>query len=312
MADVLTITLNPAVDVSTSVARIVPAHKLRCEPERRDPGGGGVNVARVIQRMGGSVLAAVIVGGPVGLLLAELLASEGLATITIPTSGETRESFAIVESATGAEFRFVLPGPVIEEAELNDAIKLLAPAIRSARFVVCSGSLPRGVPETTYATLADTTKRCGGKFVVDASGAALKAALMGGVYLVKPSLHELQDFVGAPLSDPASILGATRALVEQGRAQIAAVTLGAGGALLVTHERAMVADALPMQVASSVGAGDGFLGAMVWSLAAGHDLEAAFRHAMAAAAASLQTPGTQLCQRADVMRLATQVCVRSL
>jgi 6-phosphofructokinase 2 len=235
MADILTITLNPAVDVATTTARIAPEHKLRCTPERRDPGGGGINAARVIHRLGGDVLAALVAGGPIGQLLQSLLAQEGLPALVIPASGDTRESFTIIETDTGREYRFVLPGPLMPERERDAAIAALTPSLMSARFVVCGGSLPPGAPDDTYAALADIARRGGGKFALDASGAALQAALAKRVYLVKPSLRELQDLCGRPLQDSAAILRAARDLIESAQAEIVAVTLGARGALVVTQ-----------------------------------------------------------------------------
>ena len=147
----------------------------------------------------------------------------------------------------------------------------------------------------------------GARFVLDSSGEALQAAVAQGVYLVKPSLSELQQLAGRALSDLSEIETAARKVIDAGKAEIVAVSLGARGALVATRDGVMRAEALAVNVAGSVGAGDSFLGAMIWSLAASEDVERALRFAVGASAASLQTSGTQLCTRADALRLAEQV-----
>jgi 6-phosphofructokinase 2 len=301
MSDIVTVTLNPALDVSTAAPRISPVHKLRCAHERRDPGGGGINVARVISRLGGDVTAVFPAGGPIGDYLQLLLREEGVRSRAVPIAGVTRESFTVLEQETNNEYRFVLPGPALTPAEFEACLAALD---QTSAWLIASGSLPPGAPADAYAQLAKTAQQRGARFVLDASGEALRLALAQGVHLVKPNLRELQDMLGAPLQDEASMLAAARALVHKGQAEIVALSRGANGALLVTADEAWTAEAVDVPIVSSVGAGDSFLGALVWSLARGDGLETAFRHALAGGAAALLRPGTELCTRADVMRLA--------
>jgi 6-phosphofructokinase 2 len=145
-----------------------------------------------------------------------------------------------------------------------------------------------------YAQAAQAAKACGAKVIVDTSGPALDAALDEGVYLIKPNLRELREMTGLSLDDQDSRIDAARQLVEAGRVQIVALSLGHEGALFVTGEGAWRAPALEVELVSAVGAGDSFVGGLVWSLASGHDLEEAFRYALAAGSAALLTPGTEL------------------
>lgn len=312
MPDIVTVTLNPAIDVTTSVARIAPAHKLRCARERRDAGGGGVNVARVIRRLGGDVAAAYPAGGPIGALLERLVGAEGVPSCVAPIVGDTRESFTVFEEDTKREYRFVLPGPELSEPEWRSCLAEFDAAQAGARFMVASGSLCPGVPDDFHARLAASAKRRGVRFVLDASGQALRAALDEGVSLVKPNLRELEDLTGAPLPDQQSRVEACRRLVLERRAEAVALTLGAEGALLVARERAWTAAAPPLEVVSSVGAGDSFLGAMLYALAAERSLEDALRYGVAAGAAALLTPGTELCRRDDVERLVPEIRISAL
>ena len=312
MADVVTLTINPAIDLSVSVERVAPIHKLRCSDARRDPGGGGINVARVIKRLGGDVSAVYPAGGALGQLLRRLIDEEGIAAQATPITGETREDFTISERSSGAQYRFVLPGPQLSEQEWSACLGLCAGLDPRTRFVVGSGSLPPGVPDDFYGRLAQAAKRAGQKIIVDSSGPPLRAALEAGVYLIKPSLNEFRLLLGEPLESEADWIVACRSLVAQGRTEAVALTLGDLGALLVTREQVLRAPALPIKPVSIVGAGDSFLGAMIWSLASGHSMEVALRYGVAAGSAALLLPGTELCQRMDVERLVDDVDVKAL
>jgi 6-phosphofructokinase 2 len=303
MASVLTVTVNPAIDVSTSTERIVPTRKLRCTTTRRDAGGGGINVARVARRLGSEVTALYPAGGAAGQLLRRLIDKERIVSIAVDIVEETREDFAILEQQTGNQYRFVLPGPLLAEPEWRSCLAALEAAEDFAPIVVGSGSLPPGVPDDFYARAARIAKTRGSKMVVDTSGKALAAALNEGVYLAKPNLRELQEFVNAPLADQGAWLGASRRVIAAGGAEVIALTLGARGALLVTRDTAHFARAPDIRPVSAVGAGDSFLGAMVWSLARGGGIADAFRYGVAAGSAAVLNPGTELCHAADVARL---------
>lgn len=312
MADILTITMNPAVDLFTSTAHVRPTHKLRCGPALVHPGGGGINVARVLTRLDVQALALYPAGGLTGRLLRKLLDAEGVAGRAVEIEGETRESFTVHDQGSGQDYRFVLPGPRLGGAEWQACLDAAATVSVAGRMAVASGSLPPGVPEDFYARLARRLAAQGVRLALDTSGPALAAALAAGVYLVKPSLRELGDLTGAVLDTPAQRLSACRSIVQAGRVEVVALSLGAEGALLVTREGAWQAAALAVPVASTVGAGDSFLGALLAALGRGGSFEEALARGIAASAAALLTSGTALCQPADVERLLPQVRVQAL
>lgn len=308
MTDIVTLTMNPSIDVSVSVEQLRPFHKLRCTAERRDPGGGGINVARVAKRLGAKVIAMYPIGGVLGQLLRRLVDQEGIPGLTIPIAGETREDFTALELATGRQYRFILSGPLLSEGDWRACLDTFATLDHGCRFAVLSGSLPAGVPDDFYGRAAGTAKQANMKVVVDSSGTPLRAALQSGVYLIKPSLNELKILTGELLESEADRVKTCRALVDSGQTEVVALTLGDQGALLVTHDRVLRAPALAITPVSAVGAGDSFLGAMVRGLACGQPLETAFRYAVAAGSAALLMPGTELCRREDVERLVD--CVK--
>jgi 6-phosphofructokinase 2 len=280
-------------------------HKLRSSESRRDPGGGGINVARVMKRLGADVTAIYPAGGTLGLLLRQLVDKEGISQVAIPITAETREDFTVNERVTGFQYRFVVPGPSLTEHEWHACLSRFTALSAHTRFVVCSGSLPPGVPDDFYRRVVEATRRAGRQMIIDSSGAPLKVALAGGVYLVKPSLTELRDLFGAALDIRADQIKACRVLIEKQHAEIVALTLGEQGAILVTRDRVVRARALTTEPKSVVGAGDSFLGAMIWAL--GHALDEAFRDGVAAGSAALLMPGTELCQREDIERLVKHV-----
>ena len=307
MTDVITLTMNPALDLATSAPEIVPSHKIRCGALQRHPGGGGVNVARVVHRLGGHCRAFFPAGGATGHVFKALLEAEGVASLCVPIAGDTRESFSVKEVASQKEYRFVLPGPELTSDEWQACLEKLTCLEKPPAYLVASGSLPPGVPPDFYARLSRLLKPQGVKLILDTSGPALAAALEEGVYLIKPSLRELGELCGCVLQTEPEWREAAQALVRQGRAQVVVLSLGEGGACLFTPDRAVFAPALPVRVVSSIGAGDSFVGAMVWALSKGLALDESFRYGVAAASAALLSTGTGLCQPEDVARLLADV-----
>lgn len=309
MAKIVTLTPNPAIDVSTSVNRVVRTLKLRCTAPRRDPGGGGVNVARVVRRFGGDVEAILPAGGCTGQLLRGLIDAEGIVTRVVEAEADTREDFYISETSTAAQYRFILPGQPLRESEWRACLAMLAASDPAPQFVVASGSLPPGVPQDFYAQAAVIARRLGAKFLLDSSGAPLATAIEQGLYLIKPNLREMSELVGAELATQDDWLAMARGLIEKGKVEIIALSLGHLGALIVTPHRAFRAQALPIKPVSAVGAGDSFLGGLVFSLANGVDLADAFRLSVAAGAAALLHEGTELCRPADAYRLSAETSI---
>jgi len=312
VVDIVTFTPNPAVDLATSVERVAPFHKMRCSQAKRDPGGGGINVARVLRRWKADALAIFPAGGPTGELLKRLVDREAIPSKVIAVPDDTREDFMVFEEESGKQFRFVLPGCPLDEGVWRaccDAISAIAP---HPRFVVVSGSLPPGTPVDAYARVARAAKAIGAKFVIDTSGEALKCALDEGVSLVKPNLRELSELTGNTLDTISAKLAACRGLVASKRAAIVALTLAERGALAVTNEGAWRASAPLVRPVSTVGAGDSFLGTMLWRIAAGHDVRDAVRYGVAAGTAALLSPGTDLCRPKDVESLLPQISVEEI
>ena len=307
-APILTVTPNPALDVSTSVDRVVPEHKLRCGPTRLDPGGGGINVSRVVRNLGGRSAAIYAAGGPTGQAYRELLEREGVTGRVVRIADSTRESFTVDETATGEQFRFVLQGPSLSEPEWRALLSAVGDDLPvDGGYLVLSGSLPPGVPVDFYAQLAAIARDGGAHCVVDTSGSALAAALDEGVFLIKPSRRELAELAQTPIDDDESLSAAARLLIDDGRVELVALTLGGAGAILVSRDGVLRLPTPAVEVQSTVGAGDSFLGAFVLRLAEGRALADAFRTAVAAGSATAALPATELCGAAEVAELEARL-----
>lgn len=306
MKSIVTLTLNPSIDGASEADAVRPIHKVRTTNERYDPGGGGINVARVVQELGGRATALYLAGGPTGALLDELLESRGIARRRVDIADQTRVSHAIFERSSGYEYRFTPEGPEVREPEWRAMLAAVEEV--ECDYLVASGSLPRGVPPGFYVEVGRIAARKGARFVVDTSGEALRAVLKaGGLHLVKPSLGELESAVGRRLREPGDEDVAAMDLVKSAAAEIVAVTMGHEGALLAHRGGTLHLAAPDVVVQSAVGAGDSFLAALVLRLAEGLPIEEAFRWAVAAGTAAVLTPGTELCRRADVERLHASI-----
>lgn len=304
MKPIVTLTVNPAIDAACVTDEVVPMRKVRTRDERYDPGGGGLNVARAIRELGGEAVAFYLAGGITGQALEGLIEHSGIAAVRVPIAGLTRVSHTVFELSTGHEFRFTPEGPEISGAEWRNCLEVLS--IIDGDWFVASGSLARGIPADFYARVARQVKERGGKMVLDSSGAALHQALLEGVHLVKPSRRELEHLLGRKATSPADEEALAREVVDSGRAEIVALTLGAEGAVLATRDLTLRLESPPVDTKSAVGSGDSFIGAMVWALATGIPVDEAFAYGIAGGAAAAMTPGTELFQRGNVLQLFEQ------
>lgn len=298
---VLAVALNPTIDVSSEVTRVEPTRKMRTFNERRQAGGGGVNVARVIAEFGGEPELLILAGGATGAMLKDMLSKLPISLHVVPIAGSTRIAFMVHEDETGLEYRFVPEGPQISLDEIASALQEVAKFTGS--FVVASGSLPRGAPEDTYAQIGSIAARIGAKFILDCPGPTLCRSLgHTPVFLVKPSIGELEAFVGRRL-DEKGVAEAASALVKDGAAEYVAVSMGREGALLAGAFGFIRLPSKHVVTQSAVGAGDSFVGGMTWFLMQGRSIEDAFRFGVAAGAAAVMTRGTELCKRDDVFAI---------
>ncbi len=303
---IVTLTMNPALDVSTSVDRVVSRHKLRCAAPRVDAGGGGINVARTIVALGGMATPVYTVGGLSGERYRLLLHEEGLPGVPISIGGETRESISVNDRRDGEQYRFVFTGPTMTAEECRRCLDAVAELLSPGAYLVASGSLPPGVPEDFYAEVVRLAKAHGARCAVDASGGALAHAISAGVDFAKPSLRELCELVGRELQTDRQQDAALAELVADSPVGALALTLGAQGAALATRDGVLRSPAFDVTERSTVGAGDAFVGAYVLRISQGRPPAEALRAGLAAGAGVVSTPGTGAPHRELVERLEVE------
>ncbi|MGM0404328.1 MAG: 1-phosphofructokinase family hexose kinase [Thermodesulfobacteriota bacterium] len=311
MKNILTITMNPAIDKSSSVGHVTAEKKLYCTPPLFEPGGGGVNVSRAIKKLGGESMLLYPAGGLTGERLKDLLDREGLDHRPFPIGGLIRESLVILEESSGQQYRFGMPGPEFQKREWQQALNLLSAAAPFPDYLVASGSLPPGVPTDFYARVARIGKDGGAKVIIDASGEAMDKALRKGVYLIKPNIREFRELVGKDVKEEPQIKAEAQKMIRSGRCRVLVISLGAAGALMVSEEISERFLPPTVPIASKVGAGDSMVAGMVLSLALGKPLRESVIFGVAAGTAAVMTPGTELCRRADAERLYERMIAES-
>lgn len=312
MGAFVTLTMNPALDVSTDTERVASGEKLRCGPTVYDPGGGGVNISRVLHRLDTPTRAVFVAGGLTGDFYTQLIEAEQVPHTRLSIDGETRESFTVTESATGEQYRFVLAGPTLDAQAVANVVTHLDDTLVAGDWLVASGSLPPGVEVDFYGQLAERFAPRGVKVVVDTAPPWLAPALTSGVFLAKPSRHELEEYVGHPLPTRDDQVDAAIALLRDRGLTYVALSLGAEGALFVGEEGVWHAVASKVPAVSAVGAGDSFLAGLLSALHRGDSPGDALAYGVAAGSATAMSPATKLCSRADVDAVRATVVTTSM
>ncbi len=310
---IVTLTLNPALDMSTEVPHLVPDEKLRCADPVLDPGGGGLNVSRAVMALGGESLALVALGGLTGDRLAGLIRNEGVPFLAMTAPGETRQSLTVTEKATGRQYRFMLPGPKWAAADQERVFTLLRASARTGAFSVISGSQPPGVPTDFPARLARAMP--GLMVIVDTSGPALIEAVthpIPGLEVLRMDGYEAEQLAGRSLSAREDSVGFAAELVARGVAKTVILARGADGSVLANAQERLFCSAAKVRVVSTIGAGDSFVAGYVLARARGADEAGALAMATASASAAVTTPATDLCRLEDVMQLLPQCRVSPL
>ncbi len=307
---IITLTFSPALDLATTVDVVTPSRKLRCAQPRQEPGGGGINVARVAQRLGSDAIAVAPLGGDGGRVVAELLAAEGVVVEQIGVSHVVRQSFSVTEESTGHQYRFVLPPPTLDSIDAQRCVDATCNLGIEARCIVVSGSIDLPNAAAVLRSIVDNVHPT--PVLIDTSGPALEAALHSGATLVKPSARELADLVRRPLRAEDAVIEAAIATVERSQVGALLVSIGSGGAILARPGLSVVRFRAPtVQVHSTIGAGDSLVAGVAAGLARGSDLIEAIRLGIASGTATVMTAGTELCEPSVVDTLLPLVAVEA-
>lgn len=301
---IVTLTMNPVLDKTAEANLVVPEKKTRCETPVYEPGGGGLNVSRAIKKLGGESLAFFLAGGDNGKKVEQLLKEEKVTSKKINSGANTRENLMVYDKKTGHQYRFVMPGPEIEEKHWKKVLEELEKLSPKPTYLVASGSLPPGVPDDFYARIASYSKKNDIRFVLDTSGPSMREAMDVGVHLLKPNLREIGDMLDKNEMTGMELEESVKEILRKDYCKVLVVSLGAKGALMARQNDMMEYIVPPaMPVVSAVGAGDSMVGGILVGCIKGFWPEQSVRYGVAAGTAAAMTPGSELCRKEDTDKI---------
>lgn len=303
MNRIITLTVNPAIDKSTTVAGIKPNSKLRCSSPVYEAGGGGINVSRVLHELGGTSLCMYMAGGPTGSHLNDMLVDFGIPQLVVPIEGWVRENIAITDTKNKEQYRFGMPGPMINEQEWKKTLEQLEAVLTEGDILVASGSLCPGMPTDFFASVSKIAGDKNVKYILDTSGEALLKGARTGVYLLKPNLGELATLCGVKTISFLELESIAQTFLKNNPCEVLVVSLGPQGAVMLTAQSVDYISAPIVCQKSTIGAGDSMVAGMVLALAQGKSLQEMAKYGVACGTAATMTSGTQLCKRKDVEEL---------
>lgn len=306
MPKIITITFSPCIDKSTSVPALIPEKKLKCKPPKLDPGGGGINVARAIKKLGSEATAIYPAGGYTGKHFNALLHQENIPVVIIESSNETRENIIIMDESMNKQYRFGMPGTKLKEIEWRQCLKVIE-EMQDVEFIVASGSLPPGVPPDIFARIAVIAKKKNARLIVDTSGEALKHAANEGVYLLKPNLGELSSLTGQEKININEIEDIAKNIIKKRFCEVIVISMGESGAILVTKDEIHRAVPPFIKRKSTVGACDSMVAGILLALSQKKSMKEVVQYGVACGTAATLNPGTELCKQEDVNTLMTLI-----
>ena len=303
MRKVVTLTVNPAIDKSTFIEGIKPFNKLRCAKPMYEPGGGGINVSKVLKALGGTSICVYMAGGPTGTHLREMLADMEIVQQLIPISGRVRENLTVTDGLNKQTYRFGMPGPNVMENEWRSTLEHLEAILLEGDILVASGSISNGMPADFYAQVAKIAQKRKARFILDTHGEALVKGAEAGVYLLKPNLGELATLCGVPTISFAELGSMATTYLKNNPCEVMMVSLGAQGAVLATKDRVVNISAPIVYRKNHNGAGDSMVAGMVFAMLEGKSLLEMAQFGVACGTAAIMTEGSQPCRVRDVDEL---------
>jgi 1-phosphofructokinase len=309
MKRVLTVTLNPAIDKTIEIDRFYVGELNRVNKMRLDPGGKGINVAKVLHEFGVNVEASGLIAGYQGDYLAEAVKQMGIATNFLKIPGETRTNLKIFDTTSTITTEINEIGFFVDEKHIADYKKMLTEQLKDAEILVLSGSIPEGISTSIYKELIEIANQMGVKTILDADGQPLIEGIAAKPFAIKPNIHELERVFGRALADTQQITDAVSALIDGGIG-IVIVSMGAKGAIVMDKNERLIVEPYPVERKSTVGAGDSMVGALAYSLINKLTLKEIAAWTTAAAAITVSKIGTQVCTFNEVLEIKDKVQIK--
>jgi 6-phosphofructokinase 2 len=301
--NIITLTVNPALDKNAKIDGLVPTQKLNCHSIAYQPGGGGINVSRMLHRLEEKTKCLFTSGGDTGKYIHQLLSEEGIETNSIPVKEWTRENLAVVDTLTDLQYRFGMPGQQLQPEEFEDITLRIHKALNEGDILVLSGSLPAKTPVDYYAKLIQSVASKKVKIVIDTSGEPLKEALKEKVFLLKPNQKELAQMVGKAFLTSAEQEAVALDMVKSGKATYVVVSLGERGAFLASHSGIFYQAVPSVAVKSTIGAGDSMVAGLLYGIKNKLEETAILKWGVVCGVATTMSEGTNLGSKANVHKV---------
>lgn len=315
---VLTVTLNPVIDLNLEVEDWGRTEFSRALASRRAAGGKGVNVSRVLSELNVASTAAVVVGGPDAQVFLSLLAGAGFEVAPFHVAEPTRTNVVLSARRRPHQVKINQAGPHISAQEWRAIEAWITALMPGRRWVVLSGALPPGLPARAYARLVKAARRHGCRVALDCEGESLRLGLKEKPDLIKPNRDELSRTLGRPCRTRQAALDAARAMMDSGASTVV-VSHGSGTCMAVNHQGRWEATPPAIELGSPVGCGDSMVAGLIAGLDARLDtsdgaetLGEALRLSVACGAACAQAPDTVLARRAAIKRLSPKVILKPI
>jgi 6-phosphofructokinase 2 len=313
MSTIVTVTMNPAIDMHTSAGEVKPEIKIRCDRSDFYPGGGGINVSRAITKLGGEAAAIYPAGGQTGSLLDDLLESEAIQRTTIPVEAATRLNLTVTERGSGQQYRFTVHGSPLKSTEWERLLENIAELSPAPSYVVASGSLPPGVPEDFYVRLGKTLeKHPNTRYVIDTSGRPLQLAVSAKPFLIKPNRREIQELVDCEFGNTDDFKECVSSYARETGIEAIVVSAGSDGVVLAAPNYARFYESPEVPLKSKIGAGDSMVAGVLTGLAEQMSMERAVLRGIAAGASAVMSPGTELCSAESTREVMAELAERYL
>lgn len=309
-SSITTLCLNPALDVTYHVSKLIPEQKSRSDLARHDPGGNGINIGRALQRMDVEANTFCIVAGDIGQLLQRLLKQQLINVYYEQVDGETRINSTIIELDTKTQYQVTDAGTDIPPRQLTTIVENFVNQTGNG-FGIITGSCQSNVPNSLYASLVERINANGGKPIVDTHGDTLRHAIAANPFLIKPNRYELESIIKRELPTVEDVAKEARRLQQQGITHVC-VSLGDKGAVLVSPDNSYYAQAIDVEVNTTVGAGDSMVAGLVAGFSLDDDPKQALRYGIACGAGTVMHPGTELFSGDELIEFRQQVVIEPL
>lgn len=307
---ITTLCLNPALDVTYHVSKLIPEQKSRSDAARHDPGGNGINIGRALKRMQVDAHTFCVVAGDVGQLLQRLLEHQLDNVYYEHVDGETRINSTIIELDTQKQYQITDSGTRISEKQLDHVINDFV-NLTGQGFGIITGSCQPNIPCGLYAELVEQINVHGGKAVIDSHGESLSLAIEAKPFLIKPNRYELETIINRQLPTINNVANEARRIQKQGITYVC-VSLGDEGAILVGPDNSYYAKALDVPINTTVGAGDSMVAGLVAGFSLNKSPQDALRYGIACGAGTVIHPGTELFAADEISNFRQQVIIEVL